>query len=585
MNAVRPLQQRLRNLLFLVALVSFLLSAGIVGWLRFQAELDEYAKVMHAQLRVIKALIPSKLLQYNASLLQIIKNLPEGDDQQMLAALRERLRYHDPLDIYYVLDGQGKIVQISEEFSNYLGFNPSHMEHVQEARKISRVFQSVFSKRSMVALLYPLENGMRLIYERGIENLAPMLEHLGKGNIIPEQSFFILSSEGVAAYHPDPSLVSTRYNLAFDLKEMSTPDKRGLQSYLFQGQKYYALREALEIPVGWTVYLQLPSRLLTTAILTSITFQLGGMLALFVVITLLLQYVLNHSFSRPVRQIVDSLGAYDPDRQEPVFPAGQTSGIAEFSKIAEAINRMALALTEANGRLSSSEEQIRLLLNSTAEAIYGLDLEGRCTFCNDAFLRIMRFAGKEELLDQKIHDIIHHLNGDGSLCHAATCVAHQGYLLGREIHSDSEIFSRADGSSFPAECWSHPIRRHGEVTGAVVTFIDISERKQAEAEKNAAMTRFSTLVDSLDALVYVADMETYELLFINRYGRSIWGDIVGRVCWQALQSGQEGPCPFCTNKILLDESDRPTGTHVWEFQNTMSGSWYECRDQAKAEGI
>ncbi len=580
MNAVRPLQQRLRNLLFLVALVSFLLSAGIVGWLRFQAELDEYAKVMHAQLRVIKALIPAKILQYNASLQQIITTLPEEDDQVMLTALRERLRYYDPLDIYYVLNTQGQIVQISEEFNNYLGFDPSHMEHVQEARKISRVFQSVFSKRSVVALYYPLKNGMRLIYERDIENLAPLLGHLEKGNIIPEQSFFILSSEGVAAYHPDPSLVSTRYNLAFDLKEMSAPDKRGLQSYLYHSQKYYALREALEIPEGWTLYLQLPSHLLTMAIMTSIAFQLAGMLVLFVVITLLLQFVLNRSFSRPVRQIVASLAAYDPDRMEPVFPAGQTSGIAEFSQIAEAINRMALALTEANARLTGSEEQIRLLLNSTAEAIYGLDLEGRCTFCNDAFLRVMGFTSKDELLGQKIHDIIHLSKRDDSPCHAATCMAHQGYLLEREVHSAGEVFWRADGSSFPAECWSHPIRRHGKVSGAVVTFLDISERKHVEEERNTAISRFSTLVDSLDALVYVADMETYELLFVNRYGREVWGDTTGRLCWQTLQSGQEGPCPFCTNKRLLDDAGRPTGTYIWEFQNTVTGCWYECRDQA-----
>jgi PAS domain S-box-containing protein len=75
-------------------------------------------------------------------------------------------------------------------------------------------------------------------------------------------------------------------------------------------------------------------------------------------------------------------------------------------------------------------------------------------------------------------------------------------------------------------------------------------------------------------------METYELLFINKYGKEIWGDITGKICWQFLQVGQSGPCSFCTNNKLLDANGNPTGTLIWEFQNTVTREWYECRDQA-----
>ncbi len=90
----------------------------------------------------------------------------------------------------------------------------------------------------------------------------------------------------------------------------------------------------------------------------------------------------------------------------------------------------------------------------------------------------------------------------------------------------------------------------------------------------------STVLDSLDALVYVSDMETYELLFFNEYGKAIWGDAEGKICWQVLQSGQSGPCEFCTNDKLVDENGKSTGVYVWEFQNTVDGQWYQCRDQA-----
>ena len=90
----------------------------------------------------------------------------------------------------------------------------------------------------------------------------------------------------------------------------------------------------------------------------------------------------------------------------------------------------------------------------------------------------------------------------------------------------------------------------------------------------------ATILDSLDALVYVADMDTYELLYINKYGRDIFGDIQGKICWKSLQEGQDGPCSFCTNDRLLDNNGKPTGAYVWEFQNTIDKRWYQCRDQA-----
>lgn len=95
-----------------------------------------------------------------------------------------------------------------------------------------------------------------------------------------------------------------------------------------------------------------------------------------------------------------------------------------------------------------------------------------------------------------------------------------------------------------------------------------------------AYRSIATVLDSLDALVYVSDMKTYELLFTNDYGRKIWGDIQGKTCWKVLQENQTGPCAFCTNDRLLDHSGKPTGVYVWEFQNTVNKRWYQCRDQA-----
>jgi PAS domain S-box-containing protein len=107
----------------------------------------------------------------------------------------------------------------------------------------------------------------------------------------------------------------------------------------------------------------------------------------------------------------------------------------------------------------------------------------------------------------------------------------------------------------------------------IAVFEDITERKEA-------FERFRTILDSLNSMVYVADRDTYEILYLNKYGRKIWGDICGKICWQSLQVGQTGPCEFCTNDRLVGKDGKPLVPYVWEFKNTLDNEWYECRDQA-----
>ena len=104
--------------------------------------------------------------------------------------------------------------------------------------------------------------------------------------------------------------------------------------------------------------------------------------------------------------------------------------------------------------------------------------------------------------------------------------------------------------------------------------------QERAAEERRAHERLDTVVNSLDAFVYIADMSTHEILFVNDYARRLVGEVVGRRCWEALQQGQAGPCAFCTNDKLLDAEGRPAGVHAWEFENPRTGRWYDCRDMA-----
>ena len=128
-----------------------------------------------------------------------------------------------------------------------------------------------------------------------------------------------------------------------------------------------------------------------------------------------------------------------------------------------------------------SEDKLRLLLDSTAEAIYGIDLENRCTFCNLACLRALGYERIDEVLGKNMHDLMHHTRADGTLFPVEECRVHRVIRTGKGDHAEEEVLWRTNGTGFPAEYWSYPQLRGEEVVGAVVAFVDITERKLAEA--------------------------------------------------------------------------------------------------------
>ena len=141
--------------------------------------------------------------------------------------------------------------------------------------------------------------------------------------------------------------------------------------------------------------------------------------------------------------------------------------------------------------LRASEEKIRLLLNSAAEAIYGLDMEGNCTFCNNTCLRLLGYNLPEDLLGKNMHWQIHSKHEDGTPFTVEECRIFKAFKIGEGTHVDDEVLWRSDGTSFPAEYWSYPQIHDGIVTGAVVSFFDITERRRAEEELKQVSARLA----------------------------------------------------------------------------------------------
>lgn len=140
----------------------------------------------------------------------------------------------------------------------------------------------------------------------------------------------------------------------------------------------------------------------------------------------------------------------------------------------------------------ASETRVRLLLDSTAEGIYGLDLEGQCTFCNNACLQLLGYDHPDELLGRNMHEVTHHSRHNGEPYAAEDCQIHQAHRQDRPCHVDMSVIWRKDGTRFWCAYWSHPMRSAGKVIGAVVSFVDITERREARKKLrrlNASLER------------------------------------------------------------------------------------------------
>ncbi|MBI1889960.1 MAG: PAS domain-containing sensor histidine kinase [Burkholderiales bacterium] len=130
-------------------------------------------------------------------------------------------------------------------------------------------------------------------------------------------------------------------------------------------------------------------------------------------------------------------------------------------------------------------DKLTLLLESTGEGVYGIDLEGRCTFINRAGAAMLGYK-PSDVLGRNMHALAHHAHEDGRHYAEEECPIFLAFRKGQPCRVDQEVFWRADGRCFPVEYSSHQIISHGEVRGAVVTFSDISIRRQAEEQLRRA---------------------------------------------------------------------------------------------------
>lgn len=148
---------------------------------------------------------------------------------------------------------------------------------------------------------------------------------------------------------------------------------------------------------------------------------------------------------------------------------------------------------QAEVAVRESEQRWRLLLESSGEGIYGVDLDGNCTFINEAATTMLGYP-PGALLGRNLHEAIHHSRADGTSYPASECPI-QTSFTGLPSQGEDEWLWRSDHSVFPVDFSARSIRKGSEVTGAVVTFADITARRAAQEE-----IRHRSLHDGLTGL-------------------------------------------------------------------------------------
>ncbi|EDN71172.1 Signal Transduction Histidine Kinase [Beggiatoa sp. PS] len=235
-------------------------------------------------------------------------------------------------------------------------------------------------------------------------------------------------------------------------------------------------------------------------------------------------------------------------------------------------------VAERTRALREQKAFLRLIIDNIPQLIFWKDIHSVFLGCNRRVAQFVQLKNPKEIKGKTDFDLVWKE-------HAEYFQDQDRRVMLTNIpeYHTIESITRPNGSVFWGETNRIPLHDDsGKVVGILGTVEDITARKQAEDALKKANERVTTVLDSLDSAVYVSDMQTYNVLFVNKYAQKYYNknDVIGKMCWQTFHIGQTGPCNFCTNAQLITEEGQPTDVHTWEFEDTVQNRWFYVQDRA-----
>ena len=227
----------------------------------------------------------------------------------------------------------------------------------------------------------------------------------------------------------------------------------------------------------------------------------------------------------------------------------------------------------AEDALRKSEKKMRSIFRAAPVGI-SLAVNRVIQEVNEEFCRMVGYS-KEELIGKNARMIY---PSDRDFDYAGEEMLRQ--IGERGLGTVETVFRRKDGRIINVLIRGTPLDRNDPSTGLTFSLLDITDRKKARQDLKEAHQRLLTILGGIDSHIYVADMETHEILFMNQNMQDAFGaDLTGRTCYQSIRR-EAGPCSYCTNPKLVDAQGRPTKMEIWEDQNPVTGRWYINYDRA-----
>ncbi len=472
MKKLMPINQRLNRIMILIVSFSFIVTSVITSFIQISEKNSSFQQIMTGQVRLANSVVDYYISQYSDSLNNIIKLLKKNSN---LLLIEQYLDIKN-LDIsFYVIDEKGNVVHTNKRFlESFKGLDFGHMLHVKSKSQVSKVFQSILTHTPVISIKQSINDKLKIYFEVDLQKIIPAMLHFEVGKIFKRQQMFILSDSGVVVYHPDRSLIRSRFNLGFELKHLKKWWNSKLVTYEYNNLNFIAYNEITSSDINWRIFYSLPHDIIRITILNSLVESIVIVFFIFLFVYLSLIVAVNKYFSRSVREIVNELGHYDPNKNEGKLLIENHSGILEFSTIIESINSFAEQVITFNKKLRLKDERTELLLNSMEESVYVLDHNGICNFCNNSFVLMLGYD-RNEILGHKINHIIHQSSQYSNIDDDQIL---KSCFVKQNVHDQNQSLIKKNGEMLPVEFWAHPLILENKVKGAIVTFVDITDRKR-----------------------------------------------------------------------------------------------------------
>lgn len=186
---------------------------------------------------------------------------------------------------------------------------------------------------------------------------------------------------------------------------------------------------------------------------------------------------------------------------------GEIGGIILYTEVITARKQVEL-------NHQKTARQLKLILEHAGDGIFAIDNHHKATLVNQAALKMLGYT-EDDLLGKSMHRLHHHTHTDGTPYPLEKCPIHLTFQTGKQYQKDDEVFWRKDGTFFPVEYISAPIKEAGQLTGAVVSFRDVSSKIKDKNKINSLNNQLREIISTINQLAKADDIGLLQTIVAN----------------------------------------------------------------------